>query len=83
MKELLQLLREILAELKKLSFQSKKVFTTQEVAEICSTYPAKVNIWRKAGLIQGIKKGQEFIYTNIELDRFLKENTGKDLSIYK
>lgn len=73
------LLREILDELHKLNMQTKKVYTAEDLADLMHTYVDKVNAWRRAGLITGIKKGRGYIYTSEEVDRFLKSNTGKEL----
>lgn len=76
----MEMLKMILKELKKLSFSEQKTYTTAEVAEIFHTYEDKVNAWRKAGLIKGIKKGRGWIYSSVEIDRFLESVRGKDLS---
>ena len=56
------------------------VFTTDEVAEKLKTHRNMVDRLRRNGLINGIKLGKGFIFSEQELNRFLTSYAGMDLS---
>lgn len=58
----------------------KLVFTTAELAEELHMTTDKVNLLRKVGLIEGIKKGNTYIFSRLEVERFLQVYKGADLS---
>lgn len=60
--------------------QFKLVYTTKELAEALGTYPQRIHVLRKHGLLTGTRNGQEWIYTREEAERFLQRTRGMDLS---
>lgn len=56
------------------------VFTTEEVASLLRTHRNMVDRLRRNGLINGIKLGKGFIYSAVEINRFLERYAGEDLS---
>ena len=56
----------------------KMLYTLREVAQIIGSNEAYVQNLRKAGLIKCIQLGR-YKVRHEELERFLKENEGKDL----
>lgn len=56
------------------------VFTTRELADQLKTHEARVGMWRQCGAIKGIKKGKEYIFSRSEVERFLEDYAGYDLS---
>lgn len=56
------------------------VFTTEEVASLLRTHRNMVDRLRRNGLISGIKLGKGFIYSAVEINRFLERYAGEDLS---
>lgn len=60
--------------------QLKLAYTTKELAEALGTYPQRIHVLRKHGLLTGTRNGQEWIYTREEAERFLERTRGMDLS---
>ena len=60
--------------------QFKLAYTTKELAEALGTYPQRIHVLRKHGLLTGTRNGQEWIYTREEAERFLERTRGMDLS---
>ena len=56
------------------------VFTTEEVADLLKVNRKLIDSLRKTGILHGIKLGKSFIFSANEIDRFLKEYEGADLS---
>ena len=59
--------------------QLKLAYTTKELAEALGTYPQRIHVLRKHGLLTGTRNGQEWIYTREEAERFLERTRGMDL----
>lgn len=75
---------EILACLQNIQQQLKEsdrlVYTSDELAEKLGTTEKKITEWRQAGAIRGIFKGKAYIYPKAEVERFLHDYLGKNLS---
>lgn len=56
------------------------VLTTEEVASALHTHRNMVDRLRRNGLINGIKLGKGFIFATTEIESFLKNYAGMDLS---
>lgn len=56
------------------------VYTSAELADKLRVTEKKITEWRQAGAIQGIFKGKAYIYPRAEVDRFLHDYLGRDLS---
>lgn len=54
--------------------------TEKEIAQMLKTNPRRIALWRKAGLIQGIKTGRQWIYKESDINYFVDKYKGKDLS---
>lgn len=55
-------------------------YTTQQLAEQLNTSRNLIDILRQEGALTGIKKGNGYIFTHTEIERFLDEWTGMDMS---
>lgn len=75
-----EVLNDILEELKKLNFYNKKVFTQEEAAEYLNTHSHKISELRQVGLLVGIKIGSTYNFSIEELERFVDNYQGYDLS---
>jgi excisionase family DNA binding protein len=49
----------------------KMVYTTSEVAKLLDTNEQKVSMWRREGLLKGIRKGNGWIFRHQEVEKFL------------
>lgn len=76
----------LINELKDLVYEHKKseklVYTTAELAEALSfrKQTARIDQLRRCGALTAIKKGTSYIFTREEVDKFLKDFNGYDLS---
>ena len=57
-----------------------KTYTTAEVANRLHTHRNMIDRLRRNGLLNGIKLGKGFIYSEEEVQRFLRNYAGLDLS---
>lgn len=57
-----------------------KTYTTAEVATRLHTHRNMIDRLRRNGLLNGIKLGKGFIYSEEEVQRFLRNYVGLDLS---
>ena len=57
-----------------------KTYTTAEVATRLHTHRNMIDRLRRNGLLNGIKLGKGFIYSEEEVQRFLRNYAGLDLS---
>lgn len=57
-----------------------KTYTTAEVATRLHTHRNMIDRLRRNGLLSGIKLGKGFIYSEEEVQRFLRNYAGLDLS---
>lgn len=57
-----------------------KTYTTAEVATMLHTHRNMIDRLRRNGLLSGIKLGKGFIYSEEEVQRFLRNYAGLDLS---
>ncbi len=55
-------------------------YTTEQLAEELNTNRNLISILREEGAITGIKKGNGYIYTCSEVDQFLNDWVGMDMS---
>lgn len=55
-------------------------YTTKQLAEELHTSRNYIDDLRKSGLLQGIKKGNAYIYYEEEVKKLLEQATGHDLS---
>lgn len=55
-------------------------YTTAQLAEELNTSRNLVDILRQEGALTGIKKGNGYIYTYTEIERFLEDWAGMDMS---
>lgn len=60
--------------------EHKLAYSTEEVAYHLSTNPHRIHLLRECGALVGIKNGNKFIFSRKELDRFLEDFQGYDLS---
>lgn len=67
-------------ELKSELASPARAYTKKEVASFIKTSPAWVDVLSQFGLIQGIKMPNATIFSSAEIERFLDENRGEDLS---
>ncbi|MFV0551484.1 MAG: hypothetical protein ACK5L6_06130 [Anaerorhabdus sp.] len=58
----------------------KLTYTTHELAEAFHTHDNQISMWRQCKALKGIKKGKEYIYSRKEIDIFLDDYAGCDLS---
>ena len=56
------------------------VFTTEEVADLLKVNRKIIDSLRKTGILHGIKLGKGFIFSANEINRFLEDYEGADLS---
>ena len=56
------------------------VFTTEETADLLKVNRKIIDSLRKTGVLNGIKLGKTFIFSAKEIDRFLEQYEGTDLS---
>ena len=56
------------------------VFTTEETAELLKVNRKIIDSLRKTGCLNGIKLGKTFIFSAVEINRFLEHYEGADLS---
>lgn len=54
--------------------------TEREVAEKLKTNNRRIALWRKAGLIKGVKLSRQYVYKEKDIDEFFNDYLGKDLS---
>ena len=57
----------------------KMTLTTEEVAQELSTYPQKVSLWRREGLLPGIRSGNTWIFRRETVEEFLKLYEGLEI----
>lgn len=57
----------------------KLVYSTEEIAEELDTNVQKISLWRREGLLKGIRKGNGWIYRAEEVNRFLKLYEGLEI----
>lgn len=55
-------------------------YTTHELAEAFHTHDNQISMWRQCKALKGIKKGKEYIFSRKEIDKFLEDYAGCDLS---
>ena len=53
-----------------------KVYTSDEVADICRVSVFTVREWIKAGKLVGVKRGRGYHITEADLKKFLEERHG-------
>lgn len=59
--------------------QRKLAYTTEELANELGTYPQKISMWRREGLIAGLRLGNGWIYRAEEVERFLRQYEGTEI----
>ena len=57
----------------------KMVYTTEQLAEELGTYPAKISLWRREGLLPGIRSGNTWIFRRETVEEFLKLYEGLEI----
>ncbi|MBQ7890958.1 MAG: helix-turn-helix domain-containing protein [Erysipelotrichaceae bacterium] len=57
-----------------------KMLTTEEVAELTGSRRENVSMWREIGIIQAIKTGKGYMYSQEEIKRFQRDYMGFDVS---
>ena len=57
----------------------KMTLTTEEVASELNTYPAKISLWRREGLLPGIRSGNGWIFRRQTIESFLEIYEGCEL----
>jgi hypothetical protein len=79
--DFIQAIEELkLVVLTKSQLIEKLTYTTHELAEAFHTHDNQISMWRQCKALKGIKKGKEYIYSKNEVDQFLEDFTGFDLS---
>lgn len=57
-----------------------KTYTTKELAKLLNTHEDYINLLRKNGAIVGTKLGNKNVYSSEEIESFLKDYKGYELS---
>lgn len=55
------------------------VYTTEQLADLLHTYPQKISLWRREGLIPGIRFGNSWVFRQEAVEQFLEENEGREI----
>lgn len=67
-------------ETNKLTISKLKMLTQADIAEILNCNKDNVTMLREVGVLRAIKTGRSYMYSQRELERFMEEYVGLDVS---
>lgn len=64
----------------KIAFSDKMAFNSEETSQILGINRNLLDSFRRSGIIVATKVGRYYIYSKKELERFLKDSYGKEIT---